>query len=426
MSERWAGTLLVYVLVCACALSTVERGGRCGGRGGGAADREKRDRGHHARFPPAGLRTRNTTPLTHTLPKHSREHANDPEVRYAAEIFYVTVFALCGVQSALVWWKKRHRRSYELVSLAGLWLVPAGLALHFRFWRFAGAWAAYSAATLFFLARAGARPLAPATPRTVFIWFLAAHKASVAVGAAGYASLALSVILAIFSLPDPFPDGAGLLLLWYGIYFGVLGRDAAEVAADRMAATLGTGTSITRSVRACGVCGGDLSDAPGDLAPPPGGVAGGVLVARGGVGDATVQVSVEKEREGERVGFLFSVETQTDPPHPPVPQLACKHLFHGTCLRGWCVVGKKDTCPACREKVDLRAVFAGRPWETRNLTWLQMLDMVRYLVVWNPLILGGLSLGLRAVGVADHEADRASLRARLAAVGGMGGAPTPA
>ena len=254
------------------------------------------------------------------------------------------------MQSALVWWKKRHRRSYELVSLAGLWLVPAGLALQFRFWRFAGAWAAYSAATLFFLARAGARPLAPATPRTVFIWFLAAHKASVAVGAAGYACLALSVILAIFSLSDPFPDGAGLLLLWYGIYFGVLGRDAAEVAADRMAATLGTGTSITRSVRSCGVCGGDLSDAPGDLAPPPGGAAGGVLVARGGVGDATVQVS-----GGERGGWVSfpskneNTATNTHPTHPPSSPA-------NTC----------STAPACAAGAwsakRTRAPRAGRRW----------------------------------------------------------------
>lgn len=375
-------------------------------------------------------------PHTHTHALHS-EHANDPEVKYAAEIFYVTVFALCGVQSLLVWWKKAHRRSYELVSLAGLWLVPAGLALQFRFWRFAGAWALYSAAALFFLSRAAARPLAPSTPRAVFIWFLAAHKASVAVGAAGYACLALSVLLALAGAPDPFPDGLGLLLLWYGIYFGVLGRDAAEVAADRMAATLGTGTSLARSVRACGVCGGDLTDAPGDLAPPPGGAAGGVMVARGGVGDATVQVRMGRGggegrgrarcwggMRGGRGGVcVFS--TPHHHLHPPT-QLACKHLFHGTCLRGWCVVGKKDTCPACREKVDLRAVFAGRPWETRNLNWLQMLDMVRYLVVWNPLILGGLSLGLRAVGVADHEADRASLRARLAAFGGGGAPPPPA
>ena len=29
----------------------------------------------------------------------------------------------------------------------------------------------------------------------------------------------------------------------------------------------------------------------------------------------------------------------------------------------------QDTCPTCLEKVDLRSVFADRPWETRNLTW---------------------------------------------------------
>jgi len=39
------------------------------------------------------------------------------------------------------------------------------------------------------------------------------------------------------------------------------------------------------------------------------------------------------------------------------------------CIRGWTIVGKKDTCPACLEKVDLRAVFQDRPWETRNLSW---------------------------------------------------------
>lgn len=265
------------------------------------------------------------------------------------------------------------------------------------------------------------KPLRPSTPRAVFIWFLAAHKLSVAAGVAGYAGLVLSMFLAAFGLPALLSDGAGLTLLWYGLYFGVLGRDAAEVAADRTAATLGAGTKLASSVRQCGLCCGDLVDgleelvpvvapAPSVVAPPPDAFyrntfgekasAGPlptppssspssssqpILAARGGVGDATVQ-------------------------------LACKHLFHGTCVRGWCVVGKKDTCPCCREKVDLRAVFAGRPWETRNLSWLQMLDMLRYLVVWNPLILGVLSVALRMMGVTAHEAERAALREKLAEV----------
>jgi hypothetical protein len=39
-----------------------------------------------------------------------------------------TQLALCLIQSTLVWWKKTHRRSYELVSLLGLWLVPAAIS----------------------------------------------------------------------------------------------------------------------------------------------------------------------------------------------------------------------------------------------------------------------------------------------------------
>lgn len=39
-------------------------------------------------------------------------------------------------------------------------------------------------------------------------------------------------------------------------------------------------------------------------------------------------------------------------------------------------MGKKDTCPVCHEKVDLRTIFADRPWETTNLNWNQMLDLV--------------------------------------------------
>ena len=83
------------------------------------------------------------------------------------------------------------------VSLVGLWLVPAALAVHLGFWRFAAAWALYSALCAAALARAAARPLAPTTPRAVFIFFLAAHKASVAVGAAGYGCLLLGVLLAV-------------------------------------------------------------------------------------------------------------------------------------------------------------------------------------------------------------------------------------
>ena len=57
------------------------------------------------------------------------------------------------------------------------------------------------------------------------------------------------------------------------------------------------------------------------------------------------------------------------------------------CIRGWTLVGKKDCCPVCNEKVSMRAVSSTTPWETQSLMWSQLLDSVRYLVVWNPVII---------------------------------------
>ena len=37
--------------------------------------------------------------------------------------------------------------------------------------------------------------------------------------------------------------------------------------------------------------------------------------------------------------------------------LPCGHIFHEFCIRGWCIVGKKQICPYCKEKVDLKRLF---------------------------------------------------------------------
>lgn len=38
-------------------------------------------------------------------------------------------------------------------------------------------------------------------------------------------------------------------------------------------------------------------------------------------------------------------------------KLSCNHVFHEFCIRGWCIIGKKQTCPYCKEKVDLKRMF---------------------------------------------------------------------
>ena len=79
-------------------------------------------------------------------------------------------------------------------------------------------------------------------------------------------------------------------------------------------------------------------------------------------------------------------------------ELNCGHVFHEFCIRGWCLIGKKDTCPICSEKVDIKSVVGNTPWEAHAIMWGNLLDAVRYLVVWNPVILILLQTILHVVG----------------------------
>eukprot|EP00878_Enallax_costatus_P017160 GHUV01018016.1.p1 GENE.GHUV01018016.1~~GHUV01018016.1.p1 ORF type:complete len:286 (+),score=74.02 GHUV01018016.1:743-1600(+) len=227
------------------------------------------------------------------------------------------------------------------VSLAGLWLMPAVISFQLKFWRFLAVWATYSAVTGYLLYLSSGRKMHMSTPRKVYGWFLATYKVSVAVGMTGYILLILDMFGVGLLLAKYVEPGLSLVLLWYGLYFGILGRDLAEVASEQMASTIGSGKRLTSTVSACGMCGGELKDLS----------------------------HLGQEGLGE-----------------PVRQLPCKHCFHELCIRGWTIVGKKDMCPVCLEKVDMRDLCADKPWETQNLSWIQMLDAIRYMIVWNPLI----------------------------------------
>lgn len=56
------------------------------------------------------------------------------------------------------------------------------------------------------------------------------------------------------------------------------------------------------------------------------------------------------------------------------------------------MIGKKNSCPSCREKVTIKKAF-NSPWQTNNSLWISFLDAVRYLIVFNPLILAAMHMG---------------------------------
>jgi RING finger protein 121 len=68
-------------------------------------------------------------------------------------------------------------------------------------------------------------------------------------------------------------------------------------------------------------------------------------------------------------------------------------------ISGWLIIGKKETCAYCKEKVDMRQFKGNNPWQTTQAIYLSILDGVRYLMVWNPIILVAVHLLFNLFGL---------------------------
>ncbi|XP_009572053.1 PREDICTED: RING finger protein 121-like, partial [Fulmarus glacialis] len=186
--------------------------------------------------------------LSHLSPEerwrveHARMHAKHRgHEAMHAEMVLILIATLVVAQLLLVQWKQRHPRSYNMVTLFQMWVVPLYFTIKLYWWRFLVIWVFFSAVTAFVTFRATRKPLVQTTPRLVYKWFLLIYKISYATGIVGY----MAVMFTLFGLNLLFrikPEDAmdfGISLLFYGLYYGVLERDFAEMCADYMASTIG-------------------------------------------------------------------------------------------------------------------------------------------------------------------------------------------
>ncbi|XP_049791887.1 RING finger protein 121 [Schistocerca nitens] len=263
-----------------------------------------------------------------------------------AEMILILAVTLVVAQVALVEWKKRHFRSYQFITLLALWIIPQVMSLQNRWWRFIFLWLLFSCITGFIVRKAMQKPILGTTPRLVYKWFYFLYKLSYALGIIGYAIMMATFfgLNMVFEVKPHVWMDVGLIFVFYGLYYGVLGRDIAEICADKMASHIGYYRAdgiptrhLERGV--CAVCGNHIQ---------------------------------AKENEEGLIENTY--------------KLSCDHLFHEFCIRGWCIVGKKQTCPYCKEKVDLKRMFCN-PWERPHVLYGQLLDWLRWLVAWQPLIL---------------------------------------
>lgn len=263
-----------------------------------------------------------------------------------AEMVGILILSLIVAQFALLEWRRRHYRSYSIVSLLGMWIVPLAVCLRQQWWRFIFIWLLFSCITGLIFRKAVQKPLDGTTPRLVYKWFLLLYKMSYVLGIIGYVIMMATFfgLNLVFNAKADFWMDISILFIFYGLYYGVLGRDISEICADKMASHIGYYSPQgipTKNLdpNVCAICGNKLL------------------------------VSTDEE------GIIENTY-----------QVTCGHVFHEFCIRGWCIVGKKQTCPYCKEKVDLKKIFSN-PWEKPHMLYGQLLDWIRWLVAWQPLVL---------------------------------------
>jgi len=270
-------------------------------------------------------------------------------------------------QTFLVHCRKKHDRAYIMVSLAGLWIIPAIMGVYVLWPWMLTIWSVFTLTVGHIMFLATRRELASNTPRLVYAFFSTATRSCFALGVVGYGLMLtdffrIENIVGLNNVVGPL----GGALLCYGLYLGVLSRDCASLCADSMASRMGYRSNDEEDRRElpptiCCVCGGHLD--PGS---------GGDEV-RGGDMDGEAEII-----ENPFDGCLGRQAAEC------IVTLDCGHRYHESCIRGWTLIGKKDTCAYCNERVELKQVF---PWERHSLLWVQLLDGIRYLIVWNPLII---------------------------------------
>ena len=88
----------------------------------------------------------------------------------------------------------------------------------------------------------------------MYRWFLIVYQISYVLGIVGYLVL-LSVFTGLAFLLPISPDWVlelAVTLVFYGVYFGVMGRDCAEVCVDYMAASMTVSiTAVTIKYHTC-------------------------------------------------------------------------------------------------------------------------------------------------------------------------------
>jgi len=316
-----------------------------------------------------------------TLRKEVAMHAGH-ESQHLAMVL-ILIVAMIISQILLVWWKTKHQKSYIHCSMIAMYLIPFGISAYRHWWRFVAIWTIISLITVVLVWRPLVMPnfsrSGSTIPRLLYKWFFLVYSISSIVAVTGY-SILLLTFFGINILLNVSPQTAldvGFMMLFYGIYYGVLCRDFTDFLVDRLAAQIGyynpsssLPSKLLRS-NVCAICGMEHGDREN--------------IDMDGLnkGEPLLQTDLNGYLDSDEHPDQETLVEFNESNHKErIFVLTCGHKFHEYCIYGWCLVGKRQVCPFCREKVDLGKLFSALPFQKPHYLYGNLLDFIRYLFAW--------------------------------------------
>lgn len=317
------------------------------------------------------------------LKKEAAKHIGHENQHLAMVLILIAVMVIS--QILLVWWKTKYNKSYIHASMIAMYIIPFGISAYRHWWRFVSIWMVISMITIFLVWRPLVMPNfsrdGSAIPRLLYKWFFTVYSVSSIVAVSGYTILLLTffgINLLLNLSPQTMLD-IGFMMLFYGIYYGVLCRDFTDFLVDKLAARIGyynpSSALPSKLLRnnVCAICGMEHGDRENidmdDLAKRE------PLIS-----DSFLGEDIHPDHE-----TLIDYSDNTNHKER-LFILTCGHKFHEYCIYGWCLVGKRQVCPFCREKVDLGRMFSALPFQKPHYLYGNLLDFIRYLFAWQPII----------------------------------------
>jgi RING finger protein 121 len=111
-----------------------------------------------------------------------------------AEMVLILLVTLIVSQVLLVFWRTRHFKSFQFVTMIGMWFIPFFISLKFMHIRFLLIWTFFTIVTVMIALRANKSPIERTTPRLLYKWFLLVHKIAYIISIVGYVGLMLTFL----------------------------------------------------------------------------------------------------------------------------------------------------------------------------------------------------------------------------------------